>query len=639
MSAADEPLNGRKTVADGSGDETPPRRRSFLSVLRHPLTWASRLIIQFRQDNPRQQLTILYQVVGMTGLLIAGGIGLSRFLLPLEPGDTAPNLFAITQALAKTSSSDVTLRATRRLEAIIGELAALRRQEPALAADIDAAFADLGKGNTTQAEAVLRKKIAQSAGVQATERRKRAEYHRYLAGVVFVQSKDSALRELQAAALEDPDSFNIMRDLGDVALAAGNSGEAERAFRESLRLAHAASDPSQEVQSLFGLGDAMFVRGNGAAAIGAYEQASKLTEQEIQRNPSNSQHKLVLAISVMKVADVLRDRIGDRDGALKSLRRALAMLQEQSKAQPGNETLQAELANCLGNIGDIQREKGERGDAIEVYRDSLAIRRKLADQSPADGNARLDLAIGLRRTGDILRDKGDLDAALAAYREDLALLTRLADGDPTNARWQRGLRVSYVRVGDVLRETGASEDALKHYQFGLDIALKLGAYDGQNTVWQRDLALTYDRIADIRSGQRRLDDALAALRHGLDIRKQLTARDPSNTQWQRSILVGMVKLGDIYKAQDQRDTAAESYRNALVIAQKLSQRDPTNVLWQSDVAEVLWDLAEIGIDQRQNLEAVVKTLEPIEKSGLLSETQRKFLPQAKKKLAELSGAR
>jgi hypothetical protein len=107
----------------------------------------------------------------------------------------------------------------------------------------------------------------------------------------------------------------------------------------------------------------------------------------------------------------------------------------------------------------------------------------------------------------------------------------------------------------------------------------------------------------------------------------------------RSVLVGLVKFGDIYKAQDQRDTAAESYRNALVIAQKLTQRDPTNVLWQSDVAEVLWDLAEIGIDQRQNLEAVVKTLEPIEKSRLLSETQRKFLPQAKKKLAEFSGAR
>ncbi|MEN3377469.1 MAG: hypothetical protein V7604_2824 [Hyphomicrobiales bacterium] len=639
MSVAEKPLDGSKTVADESGDALSLRRRSLLRALRHPFAWASRLVTQFRQDNPRQQLTILYQAVGMTGLLIAGGISLSRLLLPLEPGDKPPNLFAITQALAKSNSSDVTLRATQRLEAIIGELIALRRQEPALAADIDAAFAELGRGSTAHAEALLRKKIAQSAGLQDAERRKRAEYHRYLAGVVFVQSKDNALRELQAAARDDPDSFSIRRDLGDVALAAGNSGEAEHAFRESLRLAHAAGNPSQEAQSLVGLGDAMFVRGNGAAAIGAYEQASRLIEQEVQRDPANSQHKLALAIGFMKIADVLRDRIGDRDGALKSLRRALALLREQTKAQPGNETLQAELANCLGNIGDIQRDKGERDNALEVYRDSLAIRRMLADQSPSNGNAQLDLATGLRRTGDILRDKADLEHALAAYREDLALLTRLADGDPTNARWQRGLRVSYVRVGDVLRETGASEDALKHYQSGLDIALKLAAYDAQNTVWQRDLALTYDRIADIRSGQRRWDDALEALRHGLDIRRQLTARDPSNTQWQRSILVGLVKFGDIYKAQDQRDAAIEAYRDALVIAQKLAQRDPANVLWQSDVAEVLWDLAEVGVDQRQNLEAVIRTLEPIEKNGLLSETQRKFLPQARKKLSELGAAR
>ena len=181
-----------------------------------------------------------------------------------------------------------------------------------------------------------------------------------------------------------------------------------------------------------------------------------------------------------------------------------------------------------------------------------------------------------------------------------------------------------------MRETGASEDALKHYQSGLYIAQTLAAYDAQNTVWQRDLALTYDRIADIRANQRRWDEALEALRRGLDLRKQLTARDPSNTQWQRSILVGLVKFGDIYKAQDQRDAAAASYRSALGIARKLTQRDPANVLW---------DLAEIGIDQRSNLEAVIRTLEPIEKSGLLSETQRKFLPQAKKKLGELSAAR
>jgi tetratricopeptide (TPR) repeat protein len=635
MSAADNQPNVRKTEADASIDALP-RRRSLLRAFRHPFAWASRLIAQFRQDNPRQQLTILYQAVGMVGLLVAGVIGLSRFLLPPEPGDKAPSLFAITQALAKTNSSDVTMRATRRLETMITELTALRREEPRLTADVEAAFAELGKGSTAQAEALLRKKIAQSTGIQDAERRKRAEYHRYLAGAVFVQSKNGALQELQTAALDDPDSFNIMRDLGDVALAVGNSGEAERAFREGLRLAHAANNPAQEAQSLLGLGDAMFVRGNGAATIGAYEQASRLIEQEIQRDPANIQHKLVLATGLMKIADVLRDRIGDRDGALKSLYRALATLQEQAKTQPGNETLQARLANCLGNIGDIQREKGERDNAFEVYRDSLAIRRKLADQSPADGNAQLDLAIGLRRTGDILRDGGDLEQALTAYREDLALLIRLADGDPTNARWQRGLRISYLRVGDVLRETGASQDALMHYQAGLDIALKLAAYDAQNTVWQRDLALTYDRIADIRAGQRRWDEALAGLQLGLDIRRQLVARDPSNTQWQRSILVGLVKFGDIYRAQDRRDAAADSYRNALVIAQKLTQRDPTNVLWQSDVAEVLWDLAEIGIDQRSNLEAVIKTLEPIEKTGLLSETQRRFLPQAKKKLAELS---
>jgi tetratricopeptide (TPR) repeat protein len=632
-SQASEPPDDRSRVADA-----PPARGSVLDAARHPFVWIADVVRHFRTEtNPHRQLTALYQAVGLIVLLITAVFGLGRFLLHPDAGTTVPNLVAVSRALAQTNEPDVASRAARRVELIVGELAALRRQEPALAGEIDAAFAALASGSTAEAEAVLRKKIAQSAGPRDAERRKRAEYQRYLAGVVFVRSKDNALRELDAAAQEDPESFEILHDLGDVALTVGDSGKAEQAFRESLRIAHASNDAARVTESLIGFGDALASRGNGAGALGAYQEAAKIAEGETRGDPASAQRALLLAISQIRVGDMLGSKVGDRNAALQALRRALALLQTASRAHADNKALQAELANCMGKIGELLRDKGERDEALQMYRDSLDIRRKLAAGNE-DGPAQLDLALALRRTGDIFADRNDFARALADYREGLAVASRLAASDPSNTRWQREVRVSDLRVGDALRASGSPDEALAQYQSALALAQRLAARDPQNTVWQRDLALTYDRIADVRVDRHEWDAARDALERGMAIRKALADKDPTNTQWQRSIMVGLSKFGDLDKARGEREAAAKAYRDALSIGRALARHDPANVMWQSDLAEVLWDLADLGIDQRTNLQEIVDLLEPIEKSGLLSQAQRKFLPLAKQKLAALGAA-
>lgn len=634
-------MSSANEIPSPAGDDDMTKSRAAVApghwtlarFLRRPGTWISYFASEFRQASPREQLAIIYYSLGVLGVLLAGTFPLSHYFHYFLPEDSSrtPSLVAVTAALARTNSPEDAQRAANRLGQIVGELTTLRRQQPDLAADIDAAFVDLAKGNTMKAESLLRKQLAQTSGDGATEQRKQAEYHRYLAAVVFVQSKHDALRELEAGAKEDPDNAKIWRDLGDVALATGASTEAEHAYRELLRLSQ--GDPNVEAASLMRFGEVLNIRGDAAAAAGAYQEATKVLDKLLQHDPTNANLKHDLAVSLMKTGDVLRDRQGNRDKALADYRRGLAIIADLTKEQPSNALWQSDLATCHIRIGDILRDQGDRSGALKSYTAGLAIQRKLADQSPDDAAAQREVAISLERLGILRQASQDFDGALKFFGDSQSILKKLANLDPTNANWQNDLRRGLILTGDILRAKGEPDKAYAVYQNALDAAKRLAAHDPQNTAWQHGLALTYDRIGDISRDKDEPDNALAAYRQALKIRTTLVARDPSNRLWQRSLQVGTSKFGDTYKEQGNRDAAVKSYEEALGLAQKLAAHDPSNVLWHCDVAEMLWDLSELGVNPRQNLEAIVKTLEPFDQRNELSKDQRKFLIQAKQKLA------
>ena len=57
------------------------------------------------------------------------------------------------------------------------------------------------------------------------------------------------------------------------------------------------------------------------------------------------------------------------------------------------------------------------------------------------------------------------------------------------------------------------------------------------------------------------------------------------------------------------------------------------VQWQFDVAMSLWRLAEIGVTSRAHLQEMILILEPLDRAGVLTEEQRRWLPMAKDRLA------
>ena len=648
--------------------------------------WCRQLFADFCNDQPGHQLAQLYYgiaIIALIGSGLAGAWGLGKYLwLGSTPAQAFP-WTAISNELTKTNPPDEQKRALERIRELIVKLTELRNREPKLAAEIDAAFRDFGNGDTAKAEELLRRKIEQSPAATRSQREQKAEFQRYLAAVVFVHSKGEAFQELQAAVETDPESFGVWYDLGDVALAVGSSAEAERAFREAMRLARGQGNAAREAASLLRFGEVLTLRGSHAAAAASYDQALRLTEQELQRDggnpepaarkarilallgnyrtsvgdrdaalksyqdslgirmglvkrdPSSAEWQRDLAVSHDSIGNILKDK-GDRDGALKSHRNALAIREKLAEADPSRTQWQRDLSVSYERIGDILLDKGDRDGALKAYRDDLAIAKALVERDPSQTEWQRDLSITYERIGNMLRDGGDLEAALKTFQDALEIARKLAERDPLHTMWQRDLSITYNKVGDVLRAQGDRDSALKAYQDSLAIRQKLMERDASQAEWQRDLAVSYERIGVVLIAKDDRDGALKAFQDSLAIRKKLAERDPSHTGWQRDLSFMHGEIGDLHRAAGNRAAALEAYRQSLAIDRKLAERDGDMVMWQIDLIVSLSRMVEEGVDARENMQAIVDIYERLDKKGVLSAKQRERFAEARAKLEQLN---
>jgi tetratricopeptide (TPR) repeat protein len=183
----------------------------------------------------------------------------------------------------------------------------------------------------------------------------------------------------------------------------------------------------------------------------------------------------------------------------------------------------------------VQRAQGDLDGALKSYRDALAIVDKLAKQDPGNAGWQRDLSVSYEKVGDVQSAQGDLDGALKSYRDSLAIREKLARQDPGNAGWQRDLSVSYQSIGYVQENQGDFATAAETYRKSLSIFEKLARQDPANALWQGDLGWNCWAIGRtlIKTDPKLKADARAMVKKGRDILRQLKERTGLTAQQQR----------------------------------------------------------------------------------------------------------
>jgi tetratricopeptide (TPR) repeat protein len=190
-------------------------------------------------------------------------------------------------------------------------------------------------------------------------------------------------------------------------------------------------------------------------------------------------------------------RVGETGPAREQYEQAHRVCQERVKRDPGNAGWQNALSVSYDRLGEVRGARGDLDGAEDAYQKSLEIARRLAESDPGNAGWQNDLSVSFNNLGDVRVARGDLDGARDAYGRALDIRGRLAESDPGNAGWQRGLSISHQRLGDVRLTQGdlaGAEDAFQKY---LDIARRLAESDPGNAGWQRDLAVSYFKLSEL----------------------------------------------------------------------------------------------------------------------------------------------
>jgi tetratricopeptide (TPR) repeat protein len=169
--------------------------------------------------------------------------------------------------------------------------------------------------------------------------------------------------------------------------------------------------------------------------------------------------------------DPYEQNIGDTKGAVRSLNKAVSILEALTNSSPRDTSVLIALARAEAARGEILSQADDNDGAAESMRAAIAVYQKLlALPNPTPG-LYFEAGIAYDTYGDLMgQDTGfaDATAALLNYQKTIELNHRALLIDPNFGRVRRGLPLMQVKVGNVHLEQDPAV-ALLDFRKGMDM--------------------------------------------------------------------------------------------------------------------------------------------------------------------------
>ena len=171
--------------------------------------------------------------------------------------------------------------------------------------------------------------------------------------------------------------------------------------------------------------------GDTPGAVQSYRKALTIAETLHAHDPKNANVQRVMALSYDKAGDA-EEITGNIRGAVESRRKAVAIFEALSKTSSTDSQVRLDLANCYIRLGDdlggartTFRSLNDTAGALENYRKALAICDGLSVAEPMNIQVRRYLARSYDEIGGCLENIGDHLGMLENKRRALAMKARV----------------------------------------------------------------------------------------------------------------------------------------------------------------------------------------------------------------------
>jgi non-specific serine/threonine protein kinase/serine/threonine-protein kinase len=279
-------------------------------------------------------------------------------------------------------------------------------------------------------------------------------------GALQSYNKALAIREPLTAGAQD---VTLQRDLVSIYLrvsqvqeVSGNFSEAIAALEKARPIAeHLARVSKEPVDAEFFAGTYYFTAnvqsqtGQIAAALDNYRHAAAIREVALQSSPQNLSLRTHLAADYIGIAHCLAEQ-HDLARAIELQAKAVAILAEGSKANPGKASLLEFLGEGTNHLASFRKEHGETVAALETFRQAHTIFSGLLAADPNNSLAKTNFAFSNVDIANCQLAMGNPAIAAKIFREAIATFEEMSPGSATNTnRYPRsGLAQAYAGLAD-----------------------------------------------------------------------------------------------------------------------------------------------------------------------------------------------
>ncbi len=360
-------------------------------------------------------------------------------------------------------------------------------------------------------------------------------------------------------------------NLGD---ANGGLTSQRKALALREKLANSLEPQAKDLQALAANYNAM---GSFTWAVGTvqetaanFRKAVDLVEPLLAQAPNNEELQTLAAVCYNNLGKVLGSpvlpNLGDTAGALKNLRKCLAISEKLVADHPGNLGHLQSLCSSYNALGLIHQSNGETTAQLAASHKALEINRAMTAAAPENLYYQRELAVQLGNLGSALVQAKDKAGALPYFREALALFEKLAAADPNDFAIRRALAVGYRNVGMAVGVNDPAE-ALRHLRKATDILVDLVGRDAKNVDFRRQWAFTYLATSRFQAEADELPASVASAHEGIKIEEALVADAPGDASAQTTLALLYRQLGLAEaqwgaKASRPNEPASEHWRNA-----------------------------------------------------------------------------
>ncbi len=330
--------------------------------------------------------------------------------------------------------------------------------------------------------------------------------------------------------------------------------------------------------SVMTIGQAGSDDGHFEEIIRCYEQAMKLYEKILEKDPGNSDALQYLSYTWSYLGN-LQIILDDEDKVLEYYKKSVDILENALKDDPENYPLSMVLANMYRILGNVYSEIGETPEFEEKSRANYGRAREifleLLDKYPEFWDIDEHFAMFFDELAGEFSELGDLEASEACYKDEIQVYEKLREneGELEGSTYELLVSNIYRKLGDLFESECEKEPAKTYYEKEIEVYERLYATSEDKLGLDAYRADTWNRIGDLYLTSEP-ETALQYHEKALEVFEKAFSGDPGNEYFSEGLLETLSDLAEAFKIREEYAKATRANERGLEVQKQLLELLP-----------------------------------------------------------------